>query len=131
MALTLAQAQKIIQAAITQAQGMGLKAGITVVDPRGDAIASARMDGARFITSDISRGKATVAAVFGQPSGVLEGQKDSAPMQSLFAMNQGRWVFRQGAVPIMQGGEVAGAVGVSGGTPQQDEDIAKAASAAL
>lgn len=111
---------------------MGLKLAVTVVDPRGDMIASARMDGARFITSDISRGKATVAAVFGQPSGELERQKDSSPMQSLFTMNnQGRWVFRRGEVPLTQDGEVIGAIGVSGGIPKQDEDIAKAAGALL
>ena len=131
MPLTLAQAQKIIQAAIAQSQTIGIKAGITVVDAHGDLVAAARMDGARFITADVSKGKASVSAMFGQPSAAMEQQKDMAPMQSLLLMSGGRLVFRQGAVPIMQGGEMLGAVGVSGGSPQQDEDVAKAASAAL
>ena len=131
MPLTLAQAQKIIQAAIAQSQAIGIRAGITVVDAHGDLVASARMEGARPITADVSRGKAAVSAMFGQPSAAMEQQKDMAVMQSLLLMSQGRLVFRQGAVPIMQGGEMLGAIGVSGGSPQQDEDVAKAASSAL
>lgn len=129
MAITLAQTEKMMQAAIAQAQGMGLKVSVSVVDPHGNLIGFLRMDGARFITADISRGKAAVAATFGQPSATLEKQKDWAPMQSLLLMSQGRLVFRQGAVPLMRGDEIEGAIGVSGGTSQEDEDIAKAASA--
>ncbi len=104
MPITLDQAQKIIAAAVKQAQTMNVKLSVTVVDARGDLIASVRMDGARFITSDISRGKASVSAIFGQPSGTLEAQKDQAPMQSLLLMSQGRLVFRQGAMPITVNG---------------------------
>jgi uncharacterized protein GlcG (DUF336 family) len=51
--------------------------------------------------------------------------------QGLNTMMQGRFLAAQGAVPVMEGSEVVGAVGVSGGTAQQDEDCANAGLAAL
>jgi uncharacterized protein GlcG (DUF336 family) len=129
--LTLEQAQRIITGGIKQAQTMNIKLCFSVVDARGDLIASARMDGARWMTADISRGKAMVSATYGQPSAALEAQKDSAPNQSMLLMTQGKFVYRQGAVPIIVNGEVIGAVGASGAAPGQDEDCAKAGAAAL
>jgi len=85
MTLTLAQAQKIMQAAIVQSQAIGIKAGITVIDARRDLVAATRMDRARFITANVSRGKASVSAMFGQPSAALEQQKDMAPRQGYFS----------------------------------------------
>jgi uncharacterized protein GlcG (DUF336 family) len=72
-----------------------------------------------------------VSATYGQPSAALEAQKDSAPNQSMLLMTQGKFVYRQGAVPIIVNGEVIGAVGASGAAPGQDEDCAKAGAAAL
>ena len=62
---------------------------------------------------------------------VRQERANSPVMQTLNQMNLGRLVFGQGALPIVQGNEVLGAVGVSGATAQQDEDTAKAALTAL
>jgi uncharacterized protein GlcG (DUF336 family) len=117
----------VIEAAEESAERLGVKVSVSVVDARGDLIASVRMDGAPFFTSDVSRGKATASAVFGQPSAALADHAGSPVFTSLNIMLQGRLVLTQGAVVVIKGGDVVeGAVGVSGGTAQQDEDIANA-----
>jgi uncharacterized protein GlcG (DUF336 family) len=131
MAITLSEAQKMLAAAQASASSMGVNVSICVIDPQGVPVASARMDGARFFTADVARGKAMVSAFFGQPSGAF-GERASSPVFTAFnQMNGGRLFFVQGAVPITKDKELVGAVGVSGGSAQQDEDIAKAGLDAL
>lgn len=131
MPITLREAEKLLKAAEESALRQSLKVSIAVVDSRGDLVVTCRMDGARYFTLDIARGKAMVSAMFNAPSGTLAERANTPVMQTLNQMNLGRLVFGQGALPIVQGNEVLGAVGVSGATSQQDEDIAKAALAAL
>ena len=132
MTITLREANKILQAAEASASAAGIKVSMSVVDPRGDLVALARMDGSRYFSADVASGKARVSAIFGQPSGVFEDRASSAPgLQALMQMHQGHLLFVQGAVPIIRGNEIIGAMGVSGGTAQEDEDAAKAGLAAL
>ena len=125
MTIAIARAGGIIRAARAGAEKMGIKVSIAVVDERGDLVAFARMDGARFITGDVSLGKARASAFFGQPSGILT-ERPAPVVLSHLLMNQGRLFFGQGAVPIIEDGQVIGAVGVSGASSQQDEEVAKA-----
>jgi glc operon protein GlcG len=131
MPLALEDAQRILRAAEASAKENGINVSISIVDARGDLVASIRMDGARFFTADVSRGKAVASAVFAQPSGALTERSNTPVFQSLNLMQQGRFIFGQGALPISRGGTVEGAIGVSGGTSQQDEDIANAGLSAL
>ncbi|MBI4296950.1 MAG: heme-binding protein [Chloroflexi bacterium] len=131
MPITLREAERVLKAAESSAISQDLKVSIAVVDTRGDLVITCRMDGARYFTPDIARGKAMASAMFNAPSGTLAERANSPVMQTLNQMNLGRLVFGQGALPIVRGSEVLGAVGVSGATSQQDEDIAKAALAAL
>ena len=131
MPIALHEAEKLLKAAEESAVSQGLKVSIAVVDSRGDLVATCRLDGARHFTPDIARGKAMVSAMFNAASGTLAERANNPIMQTLNQMNLGRLVFGQGALPIVQGDEVLGAVGVSGATAQQDEDTAKAALAAL
>ena len=131
MAITLQEAEKALQAAQKQAAAMGIRVSIAVVDPRGDLVALVRMDKARYFAPDIARGKAMVSASFGAPSGDFAERAGSPIFQSLNQMNQGRMIFHQGALPITKDGAVIGAVGVSGATSQQDEEVAKAGVAAI
>ena len=71
MVITLHEAKKILQAAEESANAAGIKVVISVVDPRGDLVALARMDGVRYFTADVASGKARVSAILGQPSGVF------------------------------------------------------------
>ena len=131
MNITLREAEKLLKTAEASASSQGLKVSIAIVDSRGDLVLTCRMDGARFFTPDIARGKAMVSAMFNTPSGAMTERGNTPIMQTLNRMNLDRLVFGQGALPIVQDSEVMGAVGVSGATSQQDEDIAKAALAIL
>ena len=123
---TFAEAQKALASSWAAADKMSVKVSCAVVDSRGDLIALGRMDGARFLTTDVARGKALTSALFGQPSGAL-GQFGTSPFfQNLNTAAQGRIYPIQGAVPIVRNNQVLGAIGCSGATAQQDEDAAKA-----
>jgi glc operon protein GlcG len=123
---TYADAQKALAAAWSSAEKINVKLSCAVVDSRGDLVSLGRMDGARFQTTDVARGKALASAMFGQPSGALGAFANSPFFQNLNTAAQGRLYPIQGAVPVMKNNQVFGAVGCSGATSQQDEDAAKA-----
>jgi uncharacterized protein GlcG (DUF336 family) len=131
MALSTAEAQRILQAAQAKAQEMGVKVGISVVDGRGDLLTMVRLDGASWRSPILSRGKAMASVTFGISSGDLAERANTPVMQAMMISQAGNFVPGQGALPINRGGEVIGAVGVSGGTSQEDEDIARAGINAL
>ncbi len=131
MSINLEEAEKVVAAGKAEAERMGLAVSVTVVDARGDFKAGIRMDGVGWFTSDVSRAKAFASANFGVPSGDLTDRADIPVFRSLVVMQGGHLVLGQGAVPLMRGDQVVGAVGVSGATAQQDEDIAKAAAKAV
>jgi uncharacterized protein GlcG (DUF336 family) len=123
---TMAEALKALEAARAVAVKLGVNLSCAVVDSRGDLVALTRMDGARFFTTDVARGKAQMSAMFGQPSGSL-AQFGSQPFfQNLNTAAQGRLYPLQGALPISRNKQPAGAIGCSGASAQQDEDAAKA-----
>ena len=124
--LTLAEAEQILQTAKSKVLEMGAKMSVSVVDPRGDLIAMFRTDGASWRTPAISRAKAVAAACFGRASGELTDNALSPVFRGLMAMEGGHMIPGQGALPVYRDGEVAGAVGGSGGTSQEDEDAALA-----
>ena len=66
--LSLEEAERVLQAAKAAAREMGVKMGISIVDPRGDLICMARLDGAPWRTPVVSRGKAQASACFGLPA---------------------------------------------------------------
>ena len=98
-----------------------------VVDSRGDLVALARMDGARFYTTDVARGKAVLSAMFGQPSGNLGTFATSPAFQNFSETAQAPLYPFQGALPITKDGDTIGAMGCSGASSQQDEDAVRAA----
>ena len=126
MALTLAEANRIIQAAITKAQEMNIKVSAAVCDAGGRLMAFNRMDGAIWGSVYGSQGKAIASAAFGRASGELQERAGSPIIQGIAAAEGGHMIVSQGAVPIIRNGIVEGACGVGGGTAQQDEDCARA-----
>ena len=90
-----------------------------------------RLDGAPWRTPVISRAKAVASACFGVPSGELTERAHTPVMQAMMMTEGGHMVPGQGALPVTRTGEVIGAVGVSGGASQEDEDIARAGVNAL
>ena len=126
MALSLVDAQKAVAAAQAKAEGLGITIAAVVVDGRGDVVAAARMDGARWFTADVARGKAFLSATFGRPSADIAENADNPFFRSMLAHFEGKIVFSAGAVPILQDGAPVGAIGASGGTGAQDAECATA-----
>jgi glc operon protein GlcG len=77
---------------------------------------------------DVGIGKARTAAIFRRPSKDFEDQVRNGRVAALALPGA---TPLQGGVPLLVDGQVVGAIGVSGNTPQEDEDIAKAGAAAL
>jgi len=131
MALTLAEANAVVQGAIDKAREMGIKISVAVCDSGGRLMAFNRMDGAIWAGAYGSQGKAIASVAFARPSGELQERAGSPIIQGIAAAEGGHMIPSQGAVPIIRSGVVDGACGVGGGTAQQDEDCARAGVAKL
>ena len=131
MALTLDEANRIVEGAVAAATEMGIKINVAVVDAGGRLVAFNRMDGAIWGGAYGSQGKAVASAAFGRTSGELQERAGTPIISGILAAEGGHGIPSQGGVPIIRGGAVDGAVGVGGGTSQQDEDCASAGIAKL
>ncbi len=130
--LTLAGAQRIVTAAIDAATRIGVAACISVCDRGGHPIATARMDGAPVLSMDIAHNKAWTVTMFnGVPTANWWGMIKDEPSLVHGITHTPRLVVFGGGEPVMVGGELVGAVGVSGGTAEQDVEIAAAGAAVL
>ena len=127
----LEAANKAIAAAAAEASKHNWKMSISVVDPAGNLVAHATMDGTQYASIPISQAKARTAALFRRPSGVFQAAANggSPNMLSLLAVNGG--VASEGGFPIVIDGKLVGAIGASGGIFTQDAVTAKAGLAAL
>lgn len=126
---TLEASQKALDAAIASARSQGVALSCAVVDVRGDLVALVRMNEAGFLTAALAEGKAMSSALFGRPSADLARMGGTPFFSSLNASMGNRMIPAQGAVPIVRNDRVIGAIGCSGGAPQQDETAAKAGGA--
>ena len=126
MALTLEEANRIVQGALDKAREFNLAISAAVCDAGGRLIAFSRMDGAIWASVYGSQGKAVGSAAFGRDSGLLAERADHPTFRGIAAAEGGHMILGQGAVPIIRNGVVEGACGVGGGTGQQDEDCARA-----
>ena len=131
MALTLVEANRIVQAAIDKARELNIKISVAVCDAGGRLVAFNRMDGAIWASVYGCQGKAIASAAFGRPSVQLAERAGTPIVQGIAAAEGGHMIPSQGAVPIVRNGVVEGACGVGGGTAQQDEDCARAGVAKL
>ena len=131
MALTLAEANKVVEGAIAAATEMGIKINVAVVDAGGRLLAFNRMDGAIWAGSYGSQGKAVASVAFGRSSAELQERADTPIIRGILAAEGGHGIPSQGGLPIVRNGVVEGAVGVGGGTGQQDEDCSAAGIASL
>ncbi len=129
MALTLEEANRMIQAAIAKAAELNVKLSVAVCDAGGNLVSFNRMQGAIAASATVAQGKAAASAGFGRPSGALAA--DSPVIQSVIAMMGSRMLAAQGAVPVYKNDELVGAIGASGATAEQDETCAEAGRAAL
>src|SRR5881394_4291786 len=131
MALTLDEANHVLEATLAKAKQLNIKVSAAVVDAGGRLVAFNRMDGAIWASAYGSQGKAVASVAFGRASGELQERAGSPIVQGIAAAEGGHMIVSQGAVPIIRNGIVEGACGVGGGTAQQDEDCARAGVAKL
>ena len=123
MALSLADADRIINASIAAADEIGVKLSVAVVDAGGQLVAFKRMEGAIAVSATAAPGKAVGSVFFGRDSAQIN--PESPVMQAIIATQGGRIIPAQGAIPIYQEGQLVGAIGGSGGTAQEDEDCVR------
>lgn len=126
--LSLAAARKIIAASEAEARTRGLGVVIVVVDDAGNIIQLSRMDEAQVASVNVGIGKARTAAIYRRPSRVFEEQIKNGRVAALALADA---TPLQGGVPVVMEGKVVGAVGVSGDSPQADEEIAMAGAKAV
>lgn len=133
MSITLASAQQAIEAALAKANEMGVKVAIAVLDDHAGLVAMARMDDANFLfLPEAAQGKAMATVLWnGAASGALMERAGMPIFSAVNSMYGGRVIYQQGAVPIKQGDQLIGAIGVGGASAQQDEDIATAGAEAI
>jgi glc operon protein GlcG len=127
--ITLEQATSLIAQGEQEARNQGLALAFAVVDQGGHLVALHRMDGAPWIAPEVAIGKAWTAAAYRAPS-AAQGEKMKelhAFSASISAATHGRFTPQIGGLPITEGDAVIGAMGASGGTGQQDEDVVRTA----
>jgi len=124
--LALDGAKKIVAAAEAKAKTEGARVVIAVVDDGGSLLVLERLDDTQVASVNVGIDKARTAAIHRRPSKVFEDQVKNGRVSALALHGA---VALQGGVPIIVNGKVIGAIGVSGETPQQDEDIAMAGAA--
>ncbi len=129
--ISLAAANAIIDAAVNHSASLGLAQVIVVVDENGLVKAQARMDGARVSSLPIAHDKAYTSAVRGITTEAFTNAISDNPALLASQARQPNIFLAPGGVPIVVNGQVVGAVGVSGATPQQDVDTALAGIAAI
>ena len=127
-AVTIEQAKKIAAAAVTEARKNNWFMAITIVDPAGELVYFEKMDNTQYASVQISQGKARTAAKFKRPTKVFA---DAMAGGANFYLSFEGLVASPGGVPIMDNGKIIGAIGVSGATGAQDDQVARAAVEAL
>jgi len=123
----LERAQAMIDAAIAAGQARGFRLAVAVVEPSGELVAFGRMDDVQYGSIDVAPAKARSAARF-RPASASAGQRPAAGRIALLAIDG--IVPVAGGVPIVVDGRVVGAIGVSGASSAQDDEVARAAIAA-
>lgn len=130
--LSMSAARRVVDAAVGAATGQGVAVCIAVTDPSGEPIITVRMDGAPRLSAEIARDKAhTVTAFNGMPTHMWWPAIADDPSLVHGITKVKRLIVFAGGVPVHVDGALVGAIGVSGGSAEQDRQIAEAGAAAL
>lgn len=125
-----AQTQKVIAGALAEAQKINVPMAVTIVDTGGQLIGFARSDNTQIGSIGVSQDKATSAALYRRPTKVFQDILAAGGAGLRILTLRGANAV-EGGVPIMIDGKIAGAIGVSGGSAEQDGVVAKAGLDAL
>lgn len=126
--LSLDQARAVVAAALADARARGFTMAVAAVEPNGSLVAFERMDGTQYASIEVAEGKARSSALYRRPTlaffqSVAAGRVQSLSLPDVVAI--------EGGVPLVLNGRLVGAIGVSGGTSEQDGVVAAAGVAAL
>jgi uncharacterized protein GlcG (DUF336 family) len=130
--IQLTDARRIIAAATKKAEEIGQPMNIAVVDAGGNLLAFERMENAWLGSIDIAQKKAFTSRAFDITTKDLGANSQSGDQFfGIHASNNGKIMIFAGGIPLKQDGAVVGAVGISGGSGEQDHAVAEAGVAAL
>lgn len=130
--VTLEDARRVIAAAEKKAAEIKQPMNIAVADAGGNLVAHVRMDGAWLGSVDISINKAFTARAFDIETKALASESQPGKQfYGIHASNGGRVMIFAGGIPLKNGDQVVGAIGVSGGTGEQDQSVAEAGAKAF
>ena len=124
MPLLLSEALAYADRGVAKAKEFDVKVALAVVDAFGQLVQLDRMDGASLMAPDIAEVKAVTAVNFQRPTGALS-HMSAEVVGTIDDVVNFKVVTLAGGVPIFDGGELKGAIGVSGATAEQDEEVAK------
>ena len=130
--ITLEQAKTIVSAAEDKADEIGVAMNIAIVDAGNNLTAFVRQNGAWLGSIEIAKDKAFTARAFDISTAELADMaQPGGPLYGIAVSNEGRVIVFPGGIPLKQGQEIVGAIGVSGGEVDQDHAVAEAGAAAL
>ena len=130
--MTLGEARKVIAVAEQKAAEIKQPMNIAVVDEGGNLVSHARMDGAWIGSIDISINKAFTSRAFDiSTKDLAQYSQSGGQFFGIHVSNHGRVMIFAGGIPLKRAGKVVGAVGVSGGSGEQDQTVAEAGAKAF
>lgn len=132
MSVTLEQAEQLSKAAKEKATAIGVPMNIAIVDEGANLVAFHRMDNAWLGSIDIAIKKAKIARFFDMNSGEIgKLSQPGGPLYNIEHSNGGLISFPGGVVLKDGSGKIVGAIGVSGGSVDQDHEVASAGAGAI
>lgn len=121
--INLETARKVAAAALAEGKKNGWTVAVAIVDPAGELVYFERMDDTQIASAQICQDKARTAARFKRPSKAFE---ETLAGGRLAILGMGGVTPLEGGIPLVAGGKIIGAIGVSGVTSQQDGICAQA-----
>ena len=127
--ISLDRAQAAINAAVAESKKHGWKLNVAMVDSGANLVAFARMDGAQLGSIQIAEHKARAAAKYRRETKIFESGIQEGNLHYLLTLDD--VIASRGGIPIVDNGQLVGAIGCSGGTGSQDEVVCKAGADAV
>jgi glc operon protein GlcG len=128
--ITQAQAQKALAGAVAEGQKISVPMAIAIVDTAGQLVAFVRADNTQVGSLGVSQDKATSAALYRRPTKVFQDVLAAGGAGLRVLTLRGANAV-EGGIPVVIDGKIVGAIGVSGGSAEQDGQVAKAGLDAL
>lgn len=127
-AISYDEARVLLDAALAKASELGVPASVAVLDVSREVVAFGRQDDAPVLTAEVAIAKAYTSSSLRQPSGDLAAATaPDGPFAGLAHGSSRPLITFAGGFPLVSGADIAGSVGASGGSLEEDEAIAQAA----